>query len=158
MAHKPEYLRQAFLEYLETDYQETDDLTVKVDLGTEAVTAYKLMGKLWFCTDVFPSTHCDLVDMLPGSTYAQVVRTIRPELESKRGVPMTTQKPNEKTQGKRRRSKADREIIVNCFVVPVSEEEQERRLKRLKQHFKDWLLTQIQIPPDEEGRNGHTET
>jgi hypothetical protein len=37
----------------------------------------KISGKLWRCTDILPGETCDILDLPPGSTYAQGCRKIR---------------------------------------------------------------------------------
>jgi hypothetical protein len=45
--------------------------------ANDAETLYGLAGTLWRCTDIMPSSLCDALDMLAGSTYAQAARRVR---------------------------------------------------------------------------------
>jgi hypothetical protein len=95
MSHVPEWVslegaKGVFLEYLDYTYQTIKDLDkqqtqkslrARIDIGGRKISIKRLMGFLWFCTDPIPEDYCPIVDMPRGSTYAQVVRTIRPELE-----------------------------------------------------------------------------
>jgi hypothetical protein len=77
-------LAEAFHRYLEIEYQAGGGLRVKVSVGGQGKTVGWLMGQLWFCTDILPAEYCKIADMPAGSTYAQVVRTLRPELQGAR--------------------------------------------------------------------------
>ncbi len=74
--HAPGHLRDAFLDWLE-DERETD--TVEID-GDPRPLRW-LIGQLWHCTDILPSTHCGLLGLPQGSTYAQAVRKVAEEME-----------------------------------------------------------------------------
>ena len=87
--HYPGHLRDAFHQalwaYLFQDETELDQDRVFWNESTHIrwVTMNieeRLMwiaGKLWHCTDIMPGETCELLDMQPGSTYAQACRRIR---------------------------------------------------------------------------------
>ena len=86
--HYPGHLRDAFHEalwaYLFDDETElTEDLFWDEPLrsrwpamGAEERLTW-IAGQLWRCTDVMPGDTCEVLDMHPGSTYAQAARRVR---------------------------------------------------------------------------------
>lgn len=44
------------------------------------VSVRRIAGMLWICTDVVPHGVCSLLDLSPGSTFAQAARCMRREL------------------------------------------------------------------------------
>ena len=86
--HYPGHLRDAFHQalwaYLFQDESELDqdlfwDESTRlrwIAMDTEERLMW-IAGKLWHCTDIMPGETCDLLEMQPGSTYAQACRRIR---------------------------------------------------------------------------------
>lgn len=74
--HAPEHLREALLHYLDED-SDSDMVTVGYDEC--AMPLRWVIGQLWNCTDVLPNDYCEIVDLAPGSTYAQAVRQMAAE-------------------------------------------------------------------------------
>lgn len=57
-------IREAFCEAIE-------------DAGSDAPRLRRSdWTQLWDCTDILPSEYCDDLDLPPGSTYAQAVRSL----------------------------------------------------------------------------------
>jgi len=71
--HAPGHLRESFDEWVQ-DKQPTE---VEVDYVKRS--GRWLIGQLWNCSDIMPSDLCADLDMWPGSTYAQGVRSITPD-------------------------------------------------------------------------------
>jgi hypothetical protein len=67
--HAPKQLRDWFLTYVETGELERD-------MVEEDLTLRWLVGQLWNCSDHMPRRLFVDLDLPPGSTYAQAVRTL----------------------------------------------------------------------------------
>jgi hypothetical protein len=70
--HAPSILRGAF-----DDMAELGDLVDGTIYDGAPLTAERLIGLLWDCTDIMPRVQCSLLDMPEGSTYAEAVREYR---------------------------------------------------------------------------------
>jgi hypothetical protein len=70
--HAPGHLRDAFLEWIEGG---ADAEFVLID--DEPKPLRWLIGQLWNCSDMLPSSECDALDLRAGSTYAQAVRSLK---------------------------------------------------------------------------------
>ena len=68
--HAPGHLREAFQSWLNSDREET------VEIDEKTVPLHRLIGQLWNCTDILPGEYCQSLDLVRGSTYAQVVRKV----------------------------------------------------------------------------------
>jgi hypothetical protein len=68
MSHAPGHIRDAFTEWIE------DGTGPEID-GVP-VSRRLVIGQLWNCTDIMPSSICDDLDMPLGSNYAQAVRRL----------------------------------------------------------------------------------
>ena len=81
--HAPGHLREAFEDYLELEnpFNQPYSLTKKVvvaDWGKEKkVSLNWLLGQLWNCTDTLPGDCCSILDIPPGSSFAQAVRDLK---------------------------------------------------------------------------------
>ena len=65
-------LRDAFEEMAETG-----DVPDRATYNGTRLTAGRLTGLLWDCTDTMPRALCSLLDMPHGSTYSQGARAYR---------------------------------------------------------------------------------
>jgi hypothetical protein len=65
--HAPGHLRDEFCDWL-------DRAQSRPGLATPAPS--HRFRHLWNCTDILPGTHCNDLDLPPGSTYAQAVRLL----------------------------------------------------------------------------------
>jgi len=81
--YAPGHLREAFLDYLGVGPNDFDGFegypnrdTVVVGDEQEKKPLRWLLGQLWNCTDVMPSEACEVLNLVPGSTYAQGVRKV----------------------------------------------------------------------------------
>ena len=74
--HYPGHLRQAFESWI--DAGRPGVATVEVNYEPQEVPAQRLLGMLWHCTDIMPSTLCGLLDMPTGTTYAAAAQELRP--------------------------------------------------------------------------------
>ena len=91
--HAPGHLREAFEEYWinpPADFGGREEAPVglwrpepgwiekaTVELDGEKVPMPWLVGQLWNCSDIMPEGLCSEMDLPPGTTYAQAVRTLR---------------------------------------------------------------------------------
>jgi hypothetical protein len=87
--HAPGHLRDAFAEAIENsggkrqwwDHIDADQFTdEQVRTMPREELASWLLGQLWNCTDVMPSSLCDDLELPAGSTYAAGVRNLKSEL------------------------------------------------------------------------------
>ena len=85
--HYPGHLRDAFICVLE-DYrlgtsQALYDFVIPETMQrawedwSTSQRLWRIAGKLWHCTDIMPGDVCEVLDMQPGSTYAQAAWRIR---------------------------------------------------------------------------------
>ncbi len=63
VSHVPARARDRFCEWVEDE-----------TLPEDGTTPRELIGALWNCTDIAPSSVCSALDRSLGSTYAQLVR------------------------------------------------------------------------------------
>lgn len=80
--HAPGHLRDAFVEYLDSEQYQDGKLDITVLVGEEEreKPLRWLLGQLWNCTDIMPSEVCSIVDLRAGSTYAMGVRKVATEV------------------------------------------------------------------------------
>jgi len=76
--HAPGHLREAFDEWVEAG---ADAKTVTVGYAEAVMPTAWLLGQLWNCRDIMPSTLCADLDMRQGSTYAMAVRRVKAEID-----------------------------------------------------------------------------
>ena len=87
--HAPKQLRDWFLTYVETG-------ELQRDMVDQDLTLRWLVGQLWNCSDHMPRRLFVDLDLPPGSTYAQAVRTLgipRVPLDRARDRLMRTRSP-----------------------------------------------------------------
>lgn len=75
--HAPGHLRDGFQEYLEKLDEGSPPNKLIIGYWQRSVSLNWLLGQLWNCTDVMPGECCQILDMDPGSTYAQAVRKVK---------------------------------------------------------------------------------
>jgi hypothetical protein len=80
--HKQDFVRHAFIEWAERGGLE-DTITI----GNAQYTVDWLIGRLWHCTDILPSSTCASLGMPRGSSYAQAVQALR--TRSRNRVPLS---------------------------------------------------------------------
>jgi len=76
--HAPGHLREAFDEWVEAG---ADAKTVTVGYAEAVMPTAWLLGQLWNCRDIMPSTLCADLDMRQGSTYGMAVRRVKAEID-----------------------------------------------------------------------------
>ena len=80
--HAGGHLRDPLDDYLDSHmFKKTKGWYQKVEVDGEKKPIRWLIGQLWNCTDAMPSSNCDQLDLVQGSTYAQGVRALRSQLE-----------------------------------------------------------------------------
>jgi hypothetical protein len=82
--HAPSYLREALQDAVGGDGRLADSVVIDdVGIDEEERPLEWLIGQLWNCTDSPPATECRALDIPPGSTYAQAVRTVQCRLTTR---------------------------------------------------------------------------
>jgi hypothetical protein len=79
--HAPGHVRDAFRAMVE-EWRPRDP-EPSVSINGETVTASRLCGMLWNCTDVLPGPACAALALPRGSTYARAARSFRGQLPRK---------------------------------------------------------------------------
>lgn len=79
--HAPGHLREGFLDYLDKLDEGSPPDRLTIGYEERSVSLMWLSGQLWNCTDTLPWEYCKILDMDPGSTYAQAVRKVRAEAQ-----------------------------------------------------------------------------
>jgi hypothetical protein len=69
--HAPGNLREAMQEWID------EGATPMIEVDGQQHSDEWLLGQLGNCTDVMPSPYCFELDLPPGSTYAEGVRSVR---------------------------------------------------------------------------------
>lgn len=67
----PNEIKSAFQTWVDEHTDET------VMIYGEQQSVEWLTGQLWHCTDVLPGATCDVLNLPPGSTYAEAARRVR---------------------------------------------------------------------------------
>lgn len=77
MPHYPGHLREAFLDWIESDCPDT--ATVEEGYEPQVWPAERLLGVMWNCSDIMPGWLCELIDLRRGTTYARAARGLKSE-------------------------------------------------------------------------------
>ena len=70
--HAPSHLREAFEAWVAADRPPA----IEVGMDKTTVSARRLRGILWNCSDTMPSDLCAALDMPAGSSYAMAARQL----------------------------------------------------------------------------------
>jgi len=77
--HAPGHLRDALINALDQSFATESAWWEGLPGGN--TEAQRLLGRLWNCTDIVPSTACDETDVRTGSTFAQLARFLKNEMD-----------------------------------------------------------------------------